>query len=304
MPRSGVAAVPPCTADALDGASEPGYQGAYTVTDHQGERHTYSGPLAVSVGVDLYQNEQGTFDNPSCAGSAGFEQPLRSASLASPPGATGSVACGYDLSRSTFSRTGDRITMRLAGTCALTQGGVTYWADTVEVRQGQIFERGPLGATQQAGAPAPVGLSVRWTESYTVSTSCVSESCRAPGRGGTGTASQPPPPPPAPAASSARALAPPVAPRDPVPPPPPPPAVPVGQIPADNYELGLSGGDQAAEVGHDVVPATGGGAGTWWHHPLVILALAALAAAEITSYRKQRRAGLPVFPLLARLRRG
>jgi hypothetical protein len=306
VPRGVSSISAPCTADTMKARSEPGYQGTYSAFDRRGAQHSYAGPLSLTIEADVYQNQHGTFDNAQCAGNAGFSQPIKSASLISGSEGPDSLWCSYDPAKSTHSRHDqDLVSVVLAGTCTLIQGGVSYVVATLETHQGRVFERNVV-QPQVAGTAVGMGRAIRWSDAYTHSTTCMSATCSAPGPHGRpvpgrGT--------PGPSAEVAPATSPP------------------GQVPASvgshqpsaPQGTSLSGDpDPAApltdtgqdlhaeEVALDVDDGGAGssstGGGRQWPGGLTALALFTLGIGEVASYRKQKRAGRPVFPLLSRLR--
>lgn len=309
----GVGSSPPaaCSSDALDARSEPGYEGSYSVVDQQGRPHSYQGPLTLVISADVFENEQGTFDNSACAGDPGFPQPLRDAFLASPPGGTSSLACSYDLTQSTYSRHDrDLINLVLVGTCSITDDGATYVAATVEAHHGQVFERYAVESSSFPGAQ--LSLAIRWSDAFSASTACLSASCGAQGPSGAeegptsapgpGSDSGSLPPLPIVGGSENGVSGASVGPERPTSVGP-PPAVGAGQpseLPPGtvNDALALADDEDAggAEDQGGWLPRG------WWHRPPVLLALLALGLGEAASYRKQKRAGRPVFPLLSRVR--
>lgn len=298
-----------CTSDSLDARSEPGYQGTYSITDRRGGRHSYSGPLFLTIGADVFENQQGTFQNAQCAGNAGFSQPIRGASASSPPEGTGSLACSYDPAQSTYRRYDrDLITVVLVGTCTITQGGVAYVAAAVETHQGRVFERN-LMQPQPPGSVAGTGLVIRWSEAYTFSTTCISASCDTPGPAGASTGLVPPGSGPVvggvgPAAKTPGGTSAPQAPAGASA----PPSAAGAASPAGG--AGTAEGDSVlyptddAGLEADTEGAGSGDAsrGRRWPRGLVALALLTLGVGEAASYRKQKRAGRPAFPLLTTLR--
>ncbi len=159
----------PCLHFHVDARSDPGYRGTYVATDNKGGKHTYNGDLTTTLVVDTNETPYGTHQAADCSDGTGeYEQPIKSANLTSPAGGPQSVACNYT---GTYNIRGARdITVKLNGTCNLNDQGTTYTLNTTETRRGQISDSSGTPPTQ-----------IKWTETYTASTTCTSPSCNNPG---------------------------------------------------------------------------------------------------------------------------
>jgi len=160
-PGGSYGAGPPCGPLTIRGTSTGNYRGEYAIVDRTGARRAYSGPLTLTVSAEVDANPTATYPRGSRCIGPPTAVPISGASLSGNSSGK-SVSCsGYS---GTFGRVGQLITIRLNGTCRITDGGVTYSGPTQETRSGRLTKSEP------PGQPTLIG----WTENYVATMTCTS----------------------------------------------------------------------------------------------------------------------------------